>query len=82
MPVSNINDGNLDFVEYKKESLCGTMLIVPEDSIDLSDNDVQSNNDDMTLTDVDLLERAVINYYIESTDFIDQVSDSDDSNDE
>ena len=58
------------------------MLIVPEDSIDLSDNDVQSNNDDMTLTDVDLLERAVINYYIESTDFIDQVSDSDDSNDE
>ena len=58
------------------------MLIVPEDSIDLSDNDVQSNNDDMTLTDVDLLERAVINYYIESTDFIDQVSDSDDSDDE
>ena len=82
LPVSNINDGNLDFVEYKKELLCGTVLIVPEGTIDLSDYDVQNNNDDMTLTDVDLLERAVINYNIEITDFIDQVSDSDDSDDE
>ena len=60
LPVCNIDDGNLDFVEYKRESLCGTMLIVPEGTIDLSDDDVQNNNDDMTLNDIDLLEEQLL----------------------
>ena len=80
--ILNTDDAKLDFIEFKRESLCGTMLIVPEGTIDLSDNDVNNNNDEMTPNEVVLLERAVIDYYIENNDEVDQVSDSDDSDSE
>lgn len=82
LPILNTDDAKLDFIEFKRESLCGTMLIVPEGTIDLSDNDVNNNNDEMTPNEVVLLERAVIDYYIENNDQVDQVSDSDDSDSE
>ena len=55
--------------------MCGTMLIIPEGTLELDDSDVNGNSDDMTLDNLNLLEKAVVSYYVDNNDLIDDDSD-------
>ena len=80
LPVSSLDDDTpVEFVIYKKESMCGTMLIIPEGTLELDRSDVNDNSDDMKPDDLNLLEKAVISYYIDNNDLIDDDCDSDES---
>ena len=57
------------------------MLIVPEGTVDL-DADEETNNekiDDVLSNDLESLERAVINYYIDNHEMISEENDTDES---
>ena len=84
LPVSSLDDDDkpVEFMIYKKESMCGTMMIIPEGSLELDDSAPNNNSDEMTPDDLNLLERAVISYYIDNNDFIDDDCDSDESDNE
>ena len=80
LPVNSLDDDTtVEFVIYKKESMCGTMLIIPEGTLELDHSDVSDNSDDMTPDDLNLLEKAVISYYVDNNDLIDDDCDSDES---
>ena len=84
LPVSSLDDDDkpVEFMIYKKESMCGTMMIIPEGTLELDDSAPNNNSDEMTPDDLNLLERAVISYYIDNNDFIDDDCDSDESDNE
>lgn len=63
------------FVEYKKEQLCGTLSVVPEGTLDMSDEDEEIN-----LNNIEYLERAVLRHYANFDDSLETDSDSDDDN--
>lgn len=80
LPVNSLHDDTpVEFVIYKKTSMSGTMLILPEGTLELDHSDVNDNSDDMTPDDLNLLEKAVISYYVDIIDSIDDDCDSDES---
>ena len=82
LPNNSDNNREVEFVAYKKESLCGTMLIVPEGTLDLDlDEEINIENADENAlpNDLESLERAVINYYIDNHETIPEEDDTDDS---
>lgn len=83
LPVSSVDDDKpVEFVVYKKESVCGTMIIIPEGTLELESSDTNDNSDVMTPNDLDSLEKAVINYYIDNNESIEEDYDSDESESE
>ena len=83
LPVSSVDDDKpVEFVVYKKESVCGTMIIIPEGTLELECSDTNDNSDVMTPNDLDLLEKAVINYYIDNNESVEGDYDSDESESE
>ena len=79
----NFDDSSeVKFVVYKKESVYGTMLIVPEGTIDLDTDeeiDDEKINDNVLSNDLESLERAVINYYIDNHETASEENDADES---
>ena len=68
LPINFTESNNAEFIKYKKESLCGTMKIVPVGTLNLEveEENVENGSNDVLLDDVEALERAVINYYIDN----------------
>ncbi len=82
LPVNFDDKSEVKFVVYKKESLCGTMRIIPEGALNLDSDeeiDVKNCDDDVELNDLESLEKAVINYYIDSHETVSEEYDSDES---
>ena len=68
LPINFTESSNAKFIKYKKESLCGTMKIVPVGTLNLEveEENVENGSNDVLLDDVEALERAIINYYIDN----------------
>ena len=82
LPTNFDDNSEVEFVVYKKESLCGTMVIVPEGTLDLDiDEEINTENSDENAlpNDLESLERAVINYYIDNQETIFEENDTDES---
>ena len=82
LPTNFDDNSEVEFVVYKKESLCGTMVIVPEGTLDLDiDEEINIENSDENAlpNDLESLERAVINYYIDNQETIFEENDTDES---
>lgn len=56
------------FVRYKKESLCGTLSVVPEGTIDICSDDEEQNEDDFE--NIEYLERSILNHYANNNDVV------------
>ena len=61
------------FVTYKKEQLCGTLSAVPEGTMDMCEEDEETD-----VNDIEYLERAVLSHYATYDDVCEDDSDSDD----
>ena len=82
LPTNFDDNSEVEFVVYKKESLCGTMVIVPEGTLDLDiDEEINIENSDENAlpNDLESLERAVINYDIDNQETIFEENDTDES---
>ena len=86
-PVNFTESSNVEFIEYKKESLCGTMKIVSQGTLNLGQEEeeyFENDSNKVLLDDMEALERAVINYYIDNLESHEEenISDGSDSNSE
>ena len=81
LPVNFTDSRDAEFIKYKKESLCGTMKVVPEGTLNLDEEEqcIINDNDEVLLNDTESFKRAVIYYYIDNLEANAEEIDSDGS---
>ncbi len=78
LPVAD--PGPITFVNYKKEILCGTMLVVPEGTMDEEQEEVLATPGSNKIDEIKSVERALFLYFV--TNNSSEINDSNDSDDE
>ena len=58
------DSGPVTFVEYKKEILCGTMLVIPEGTMDEETEELILNPDSSEPNEEESVERALFLYFV------------------
>ena len=69
------------FVEYKKEFLCGTMLVVPDGTIEESLDENNLVPDLPVINEEESVERALFLYFVNNNDFLNTELDDNDETD-
>jgi hypothetical protein len=69
------------FIEYKKELLCGTMLVVPDGTIDDELDEYDLIPDLPLVNEEESVERALFLYFVNNNDLLNTELDDDDTDD-
>ena len=74
------NSEPISFVDYKKEILCGTILVVPEGTMDEEEEEVLPTPALSEVDEIESVERSLFLYFV--TNNSTEINDSIDSDDE